>query len=152
MKKICFAASSGGHLEQLMMLYPLMEKNNSFILTEKTVYKVNTKKIKKHEVIQINRKEILFLVKLIVLFFQSLFIFIKEKPDIVISTGALSTIPLMFCAKICNKKIIFIESFSKINSPTITGKIIYKFADVFIIQWKEMKRYYPKSIYVGGIY
>ena len=39
--KICFAASSGGHYEQLMMLKPLMNKYDSFILTEKTLYKTN---------------------------------------------------------------------------------------------------------------
>ena len=36
--KVCFAASSGGHYEQLLMLKPLMEKYDSFIITEKTSY------------------------------------------------------------------------------------------------------------------
>lgn len=36
--KICFAASSGGHYEQLMMLKPLMKKYSGFVLTEKTLY------------------------------------------------------------------------------------------------------------------
>lgn len=40
--KVCFAASSGGHYEQLMMLRPLMDKYNSFVLTEKTSYKAET--------------------------------------------------------------------------------------------------------------
>lgn len=40
--KICFAASSGGHYEQLMMLKPLMEKYDSFVVTEKTDYKLPT--------------------------------------------------------------------------------------------------------------
>lgn len=40
--KICFAASSGGHFEQLMMLKPLMEKYESFVVTEKTGYEVKT--------------------------------------------------------------------------------------------------------------
>ena len=34
--KVCFAASSGGHYEQLLMLKPLMLKYKSFIVTEKT--------------------------------------------------------------------------------------------------------------------
>lgn len=41
--KICFAASSGGHYEQLMMLKPLMEKYDSFIITEKTDYSAEQK-------------------------------------------------------------------------------------------------------------
>ena len=41
--KICFAASSGGHYEQLMMLKPLMEKYDSFVITEKTDYSAEAK-------------------------------------------------------------------------------------------------------------
>ncbi|MEY9868468.1 beta-1,4-N-acetylglucosaminyltransferase [Peribacillus sp. B2I2] len=150
--KICFAASSGGHLEQLMMLYPIMKKNKSFILTEKTIYNFNAKDIKTYSLSQINRHEFLFLIKLIIIITQSLIIFLKEKPDVVISTGALATVPICLLAKIFRKKIIFIESFSKINSPTITGRIMYKVADLFLIQWEELKKFYPNAIYGGGIY
>ena len=61
--KMCFAASSGGHFEQLMMLKPLMKKYDSFILTEKTLYKANSKDTKTYYVAQVNRKEKLFLIK-----------------------------------------------------------------------------------------
>ena len=79
-------------------------------------------------------------------------IFMKENPDIVISTGALATIPMCIIAKLFRKKIIFIESFAKINSPTLTGKLVYKFADQFYVQWEKMKEFYPNAIYKGGIY
>ena len=73
-------------------------------------------------------------------------------PDIIISTGALSTIPMCLLGKVFRKKIIFIESFAKVNSPTLTGKLIYKIADQFYVQWEEMLDIYPKAIYKGGIY
>jgi beta-1,4-N-acetylglucosaminyltransferase len=150
--KICFSASSGGHLEQLMMLYPMMKIHDSFIVTEKTKYEFNSKDIKHYDVIQINRRESTFIFKLLVLFIQSYIIFFKEKPDVVISTGALATIPICLLAKIFKKKLIFIESFSKINSPTITGELMYKHADLFLVQWEELKKFYPDATYGGGIY
>jgi beta-1,4-N-acetylglucosaminyltransferase len=150
--KVCFAASSGGHFEQLMMLFPLMKTNEGFILTEKTSYGSKTKGLTTYHVSQVNRKEFLFLFKFVIVFLKSLIIFLKERPDVVISTGALSTIPMLILAKFFRRKIIFIESFSKVHSPTITGKLVYKFADVFIIQWEEMKTFYPKAVYAGGIY
>ncbi|PEO48089.1 polysaccharide biosynthesis protein [Bacillus sp. AFS026049] len=150
--KICFTASSGGHFEQLMMLYPMMKEHNSFILTERTDYNINSKEIKSYNVIQINRREFLFIFKMLVLFLQTIIIFIKEKPDVVISTGALATIPMCLITKIFKRRLIFIESFSKINSPTITGKLMYKHADLFIVQWEEMKKVYPNAINGGGIY
>ncbi|PNU17819.1 polysaccharide biosynthesis protein [Bacillus cereus] len=150
--KICFAASSGGHLEQMMMLYPMMKKYNGFVLTENTNYKFNSKGIPCHRVIQVNRREPWIIFKMIILCIQSLLVFLKEKPDVVISTGALATVPICLLAKICKKKLIFIESFSKINSPTITGKLMYKYADLFLIQWEELKEFYPDAKYGGGIY
>ncbi|PGT82992.1 polysaccharide biosynthesis protein [Bacillus sp. AFS040349] len=150
--KICFAASSGGHLEQLMMLYPIMNSYKSFILTEKTKYTFNSNNIKVYNVTQINRHEILFVAKLLILIIKSLIILWKEKPEVIISTGALATIPICLISKLFKTKVIFIESFSKISTPTITGKIMSKIADLVIIQWEDLKEFYPNAIYGGGIY
>lgn len=152
-KKICLISSSGGHFEQLLMLEKISEKYNCFIVTERTKYNANDKKIR-YYVKQVNRKEPLFLIKMISIFFKSLIIFCKEKPDVVISTGVLATIPMLLIAHFFKKQVIYIESFAKINSPTITGKFIYKrnIADRFYVQWEPMLKYYPNAVYKGGIY
>ena len=151
--KICLISSSGGHFEQLLMLRKLNDFHDVFIVTEKTKYNKDDKKIK-YFVNQVNRKEQLFFVKMISIFFKSLYIFLKEKPDVVISTGVLSAIPMMFIAHFFKKKVIYIESFAKINSPTMTGRLIYKkhIADQFYVQWESMLEFYPNAIYKGGIY
>ncbi|MDE6848090.1 MAG: polysaccharide biosynthesis protein, partial [Ruminococcus sp.] len=64
----------------------------------------------------------------------------------------LAMIPMCLIAKIFRKKIIYIESFAKIKSPTATGKLLYKFADKFYVQWESMLEFYPKAKYIGGIY
>lgn len=154
-KKICLISSSGGHYEQLLMLKSLEEVSNLYIVTEKTKYKneyENNENNNEYLIEQINRREKLFILKLIKVFFQSLLIYIKEKPDVIISTGALCSIPTFFIGKIFKKKLIFIESFAKTQSPTMTGKIMYRIADVFIVQWKEMKNIYPDAVYLGSIY
>lgn len=150
--KICFVASSGGHFEQIMMLKPMMKKYNSFIITEKTNYSVDNDDILFYYLKQVNRHEIKFILYMIINSIKTLKIFLKERPDVVISTGALATIPVCIIAKIFKKKVIFIESFAKVNSPTLTGRLIYKFADQFYVQWESMKQFYPNAIYKGGIY
>ena len=152
MKKVCFIASSGGHFEQIMMLKPLMEKYRSFVVTEKTNYSVKNSGVIFYYLKQVNRHELNFIPYMIINTIKSIGIFLKEKPDIVICTGALATIPMCILAKLLKKKVIFIESFAKINSPTLTGKLVYKFADQFYVQWEEMKKFYPNAIYKGGIY
>ena len=151
-KKLCFAASTGGHFEQLSMLKPLMEKYDSCVVTEKTQYKAIIKDQKMYYMHQVNRKESFYLFWMVINAFRSISILIKEKPDVVITTGVLAMIPLCLLSKIFKKKSIYIESFAKISSPTKTGKLIYKYADLFYVQWESMLKFYPKAIYLGGIY
>jgi UDP-N-acetylglucosamine:LPS N-acetylglucosamine transferase len=152
MKKLCFAASSGGHFEQILMLKPLMEKYDSFLLTEKTTYKVEVKGERIYYLSQVNRKEWDFPFRMMINAVRSLFIFIKERPDVVITTGVLAVIPMCLIAKRFGKKLIYIESFAKVTTPTKTGKMMYKYADQFYVQWPQMMKIYPKAIYLGGIY
>ena len=151
-RKICFAASSGGHFEQILMLKPLMEKYESFLITEKTTYKAEVKDERMYYLHQVNRKEWSFPFEMIGNSFKSLFIFIKERPDVVITTGVLAMIPICLLAKVFGKKLIYIESFAKVTSPTETGKLMYKYADQFYVQWPQMKEIYPNALYLGGIY
>lgn len=150
--KIVFAASSGGHYEQLMMLKPLMEKYESIILTEKTAYSKEDTAIKTFFVSQVNRKEPAFLFKMLAIAFKSLRIYHTEKPDVMITTGVLAIIPMALIMKIHKKKLVYIESFAIINTKTLSGKFLYRFADRFYVQWESMLELYPKAIYKGGIY
>ena len=149
--KIAFAASSGGHFEQLMMFKPMMEKYNCFIVTEKTDYAAKTP-VKTYYVSQVNRKELLFPFKMIGICFKSLGIVLKERPDFIICTGVLAMIPMCLLTKMFGGKLIYLESFAKVTSPTVSGKFLYKKADRFYVQWESMKEIYPNAIYKGGIY
>ena len=150
-KRVCFAASSGGHFEQLLMLRPLMDKYDCCVVTEKTRYNVDLDK-KLYLLSQVNRHEISFLPRMLLNAVKSLYIVIKEKPQYIITTGVLAVIPLCLLIKLFGGKLIYIESFAKVNTPTITGKILYNFADSFYVQWEDMKKLYPKAIYLEGIY
>lgn len=151
-KKVCFAASTGGHFEQLMMLKPLMQKYDSFIITEKTKYGVNVKDVRTYYLNQVNREENGCFGRLLVNSFRSLKIYLREKPDVIICTGVLAMIPMCLICKMFGKRLIYIESFAKVTSPTQTGKFLYKFADQFYVQWPQLKEIYPNAICMGGIY
>lgn len=152
MKKVLLTASSGGHFEQLMMLKDIINEYDSVVLTEKTKYQIKVDNARVYTVCQVNRKELLFIFKFFYIFIKSLIIIIKEKPDVIISLGALCTFPACLLMKIMRKKVVFIESFAKIDSPTLTGKLVYKFADLFMVQWESMKKYYPNAVCKGGLY
>lgn len=74
-----------------------------------------------------------------------------ENPEVVITTGAGFALPLCFLAKfVLNSKIIFIESFSRVFSPSLTGKLLYPISNLFIVQWKPLLKKYGKNVLYGG--
>ena len=151
-KKICFAASSGGHYEQILMLKPLMEKYDSFLLTERTDYNAEVKGVRTYFLRQVNRKEKMFIPVMLLNTLRTIFIYAKERPDVVITTGVLAVLPMCLLSKLMRKKLIYIESFAKVNTPNESGKLLYKYADRFYVQWESMLKVYPKAVYLGGIY
>lgn len=154
-RKICFAASSGGHFEQLMCLRELMEKYPGFVVTEDASAtrgpQYNGLTIYRLEII--NRKDPQFLKLLFRNTRRSFAILKKERPDIIISTGVLAVVPLMFMGKfLFGAKIIYIESFAKNKTPTLTGRIVSHIANRMLVQWPGLLSIYPKAVYKGGLY
>lgn len=151
-KKICFISSSGGHFSELYQFKELSNSYNSILVVEKTEEFKTDFCNKRYYLYETNRKERTFVFKIMLNAIKELLIFIKERPNIIISTGALSSYPMIKIAKIFRKKIIYVESFARINDLSKTGKMVYKIADHFLVQWPELVEKYPKSIYVGNVF
>ena len=83
---------------------------------------------------------------------KSLVLFLKFKPDVVVTTGAHTAVAMCYIAKIFRKKVIYIESFANIETKTLTGRLVYPIADKFIVQWHSMLKLYPKAVYGGWIF
>ncbi len=145
--KICLVASRGGHLDELQFIKYVDLKCEYFLITEKLPGECRNRS-RVYYVDQINRKEPLALFKIIKLFFVGWKILKKEQPDYFISTGALIAVPILLIGKLYGKKIIFIETFARVESGSLSGRIAYLFADVFVVYWKNLLRYYPKAVYI----
>lgn len=76
----------------------------------------------------------------------------KEKPDLIISSGAAVAVPFFYLGKLFGAKLVYIEIFDRIDKPTMTGKMIYPITDRFVVQWEELKEVYPKAINLGSIF
>lgn len=150
--KCCFAASSGGHLEQILMLRPLMEKYESIAVTEKVSYHTDIPCDRVYYLYQVNRKTLSSYPKMIVNCFRCLKILHREKPDVIICTGALATVPLCVLGKWRHCRLVYIESYAITEKASLTGEFMYKIADRFYVQWETMLRTYPNAVFVGGIY
>ena len=150
--KLCFCASSGGHYWELLQLSELAQKYDSFLITEKTEFNIEPFCKNFYLTDALNRKSWNFLFKLLVTTFCIFKILLKEKPAVIISTGALVTFPIMLIGKCMNAKIIYVESFVRVDSKSLTGKLIHPFVDLFIVQWRKALKVYPRAIFGGQIY
>ena len=151
-KKICFAASSGGHLEEISRLREIRDSYDCFLFTEQGSFNELDFCDKVYYVRQINRKEKGFVRHFVRLFIESAKIIREEQPDCIISTGALATFPICVVCKLTKKKVIFIESFARVDGSSLTGKLMKKVADLYIVQWEELLQSVPNAVYGGGIF
>jgi UDP-N-acetylglucosamine:LPS N-acetylglucosamine transferase len=147
--KICLVGS-GGHLTQILQLMDAFEGYETFFVTynsETTKNLKNTYLIKHY-----GERNIHLFLMMINITLKAFSILIKEKPDVIVSTGAEIAIPICYIGKFMGKKIIYIESLSRIRTRSGTGKIIYPIADLFLVQWQSLlKRYGKKAQYWGKV-
>ncbi len=148
--KVCLVGSSGGHLTHLYMLKPFWGNKERFWVT---FDKQDAKSLLKDERMipcyYPTNRSIKGLIINTVLAFRVLR---KERPDLIISTGAAVAVPFFYLGKVFGAKCIYIEVYDRIDKPTLTGKIVYPITDKFIVQWEEMKKVYPNSINLGSLF
>ena len=148
--KVCLVGSSGGHLAHLYMLKPFWNNKERFWVT---FNKQDANSLLKNEKVYNcyfpTNRNFKNLIKNTILAFKVLK---KEKPDLIISSGAAVAVPFFYIGKLMGAKLIFIEVFDRYNKPTLTGKLVYPITDKFIVEWEEMKEVYPKAINLGSIF
>ena len=156
MKKVLFIASTGGHLNELMQLKPMFDKYDYHIITEKTKSTVSLvnkygKRIN-YLVYGTKDKKIVYPFKFVFNCFKSLALYIKWRPSYIVTTGTHTAVPMCYIGKLFSSKVIFIETFANSKTKTLSGRMIYPIADLFIVQWEEMLELYPNAVYGGWIY
>lgn len=144
--KICLISSHGGHLRELLNATKEVE-GNKYYVTKKTSNTEELLQEQRHYFIIDPYKSVF---KYLINAFQSLEHILKEKPDLIISTGAGIAVPTVLLAKILFKtKIIFIESAANVVKPSKTGKFLYRKSDLFLIQWLALQSHYPQAKFCG---
>jgi UDP-N-acetylglucosamine:LPS N-acetylglucosamine transferase len=156
--KICLECAEGGHLDEMLSIVDAFEGHDIFFVTTRAettedlwevakVYYVREQYNIKHRVFIIPI-ELFYMVKLL---FSCSKILLKEKPQVIVSTSGGSTIPLSYLGKLLGVKIIYIESMARINQPSGTGKLMHPIADLFLVQWESMLKFYRKAKYWGRV-
>ncbi|MFX1517989.1 MAG: PssD/Cps14F family polysaccharide biosynthesis glycosyltransferase [Promethearchaeota archaeon] len=157
--KICLVCSHGGHLMQMLSLKEAFRGHDFFLVTHKRRYSVPLDDIPKVYLIpylfpDFQHKYISRIVLFVDMVMETLaefIILLKERPDIVISTGSEIAIPIFYMAKSLRKKVVFIESLHRVSDLSGSAKIVYPIVDLLLVQWESLLERYSKAIYVGRV-
>ena len=150
--KVLFCASGGGHYTELLQLKELIKKYNAVVVTEKTKISLVADLPTKYVPYGSRNEGFIYLFKYFYVCLLSLVYFIRYRPKVIVSTGVHSTIPLCILGWIFRRKVIYIETIAVVDKPTITGKVMYKIASEFYVQWEELLEVYPNAIYGGVLF
>ncbi len=153
MKKVLFISSTGGHLNELLHLEKLFENYDYHIITEKDETTKYLKEKYKKRVSYLpyctRSKMFKYIFIYTFLILKTIYLFFKIRPKVIVSTGTHTAVPMCYIAKLFGKKIVYIETFANRTQKTLTGKIVYPIANLFIVQWRTMLNLYPRAVYVG---
>ncbi len=99
-----------------------------------------------------DRSRIVICAKMFVSAIQSISILFRSRASVMFSCGAgIAVAPMLIGKLLFGKKISYIESIARVSKPSLSGKLVYPFADIFFVQWPQLKKSYPGSIYAGRV-
>jgi len=159
MNAILVVLGGGGHTKQILKLVDMLGNKYKYEYVIGKDDELSGKKIKiKGKIFKITnprRMEDKSLIKVFLKFIPSsieaISILLKSKARVILTCGPALSIHLCIIGKIFGKKIIFLESWSRVYSKSLAGRFTYPFADLFFVQWPQEKKNYKNAIYAGRL-
>ena len=157
MKTVLVVLGSGGHTAEMLRLVDMLGPKYRYVFLLSDDDEASAEKVKRRIRLKVRRptkrgwglgKTLGSILKS---FFQSHKLISDTKFDMIVGCGPGICIFPMFFARLRGKKVVFVETLSRVHTHSWTGRMMYKFADLFYVQWKEQLERYPKAIYRGRL-
>jgi len=147
--KLCLVCSPGGHFYQMQQLNGWWSKYPHFWVTGATPDIRD--KLRKEKVYYGYFPENRHAINAIRNLLLAILVLRKERPSMIFTTGAGISPPFFLIGKLLKIKLVFLETASYVGIATLSGKLVYGFSDVFLIQHESSKKFYPKAKFKGGL-
>ncbi len=144
--KIALVCSHGGHLNEMLELMEAFDGHDYFFFC----YDADTtRRLPNAYLIPNMAKNPIEFIKNL---FRAFALLRKERPDLIVSTGAEIALPIVFVGKLLRIKILYIECGAQVVHRSFTGRFMYWLADEFYVQWPELLTMYgPRARYAGSL-
>jgi UDP-N-acetylglucosamine:LPS N-acetylglucosamine transferase len=147
--KAMLVCSSGGHLLQLHQLKPWWQRYERVWVTFDKPDAVSL--LTDEQVVWAHHPTTRNVVNLLRNFGLAWRLLRRQRPDVVVSTGAAVAFPFFVVARLLRIKTVYVEVYDRIDLPTLTGRLCHPFSDLFLLQWQEQKRFYPRGELIGTL-
>jgi beta-1,4-N-acetylglucosaminyltransferase len=145
--KVCIVSSCGGHLTEVRKFLPAYDKYDYFYVLNDQVILPNDMEERTSFIVH-SERDLRFFTNL----WEAIVIMRKERPDVLLSTGAGPIVPFAIVGRLFfGAKVVYVETITRINRPSLTGRIMYRLANHFYYQWQELGVFFPKGIYGGPL-
>ncbi|MFN8125470.1 MAG: hypothetical protein U0R64_03030 [Candidatus Nanopelagicales bacterium] len=147
--RLLLVSSAGGHLAQLVALRPWWEEHERLWITFDTL---DAQSVLEGESVRFGHSPT---TRNIPNLFRNARMARKVlgeyRPDLILSTGAGMAVPYFYLAHRYGASSAFLEVIDRIDTPTLTGRLVYPVADEFLVQWPEQAEMYPGARVVGRV-
>ncbi len=159
MKRIAVVLGRGGHTAQTFALVDLLGDRFSYLyligfLDRLTPTKIRIKgKIRRVFAPRLLPQDsrILSVIRTLFTLIASIIYFVLYRPVVVVSCGTGLTVPVFYAARLLGIKTVFIESMSRVESLSITGRLLRGKTDLFLVQWPDLADRIPEAVYGGQL-
>jgi len=144
-RRTCLAYSPGGHKAELDRALAGIRFLDRFDVTFASDRPDDPAARRTYHLVHPRRRPLRTLVNAL----QALWVVLRERPRLVISTGADVALFTLIWARLLGARVIFVENGGTLT-PSLTGRLVYPFADLFVVQWPELARHYPRAVVARG--
>lgn len=147
--RIMFVASNGGHLAQLLALRSWwVGRERTWVSFDKPDAR---SKLVGEDVVWAHWPTTRNIPNLLRNFVLAVRTIARQRPDVVVSTGAGVALPFFLAARLCRIPTVYIEVYDRMDSRTLSGRLCRPFSSTFLVQWPEQEQLYRGSTMVGPL-
>lgn len=148
--RVGLVSSVGGHLAELLELQPVLSGCELFlVLNDNAPWQTRAELpvARIHRIVHAERD-----LRQLWNLAEALPILVRERPDVLISTGASPAVPLLGLGRLFGAVTVFIETFAAVERPSLTGRLLHPSAEHFFVQWPELLAALPRARYSGPLF
>ena len=75
-----------------------------------------------------------------------------ERPDVIVSDGAGLAVPFFWLGRLFGSRTVYLEVYDRVDSATMTGRLVDPVTDLFLVQWDQQLDSYPRAVVAGPVY